>query len=78
MLKDIRETYGNAYVRFALAHSVRHRNEVLALPLPAEVAARYERMAEDSLAAQREIEAKDHVPFETYRQSYLSHGLQIG
>jgi glutamate--cysteine ligase len=42
------------------------------------VEARYARMAEDSLAAQRRIEAADSVPFETYRQQYLSRNLLSG
>ena len=48
------------------------------LPLPAATLARYARMAEDSLAAQRKIEAADSVPFETYRQQYLSKDLLSG
>jgi len=31
------------------------------------------RLAEESIRKQREIEAADEVPFETYRQRYLSH-----
>jgi glutamate--cysteine ligase len=78
MLRDIEQLYGKSYVRFALAHSVAHRNGVLALPLSTEVAARYARMAEESLVAQHEIEAKDDVPFETYRQRYLTQDLLSG
>ena len=51
---------------------------MLALPLPVETASRFERLAEDSLAAQREIEAKDNVTFETYRQQYLTQDLLGG
>ena len=39
---------------------------------------RYARMAEESFAAQRRIEAADSVPFETYRQQYLSKDLLSG
>jgi hypothetical protein len=35
-------------------------------------------MAEESLAAQKKIEAADSVPFETYRQKYLSKELLSG
>jgi glutamate--cysteine ligase len=78
MLAEMGQTYDNAYVGFALAQSLRHRRTLLDLPLPAEVQARYSRMAEDSRAAQRRIEAADSVPFETYRQEYLSRDLLSG
>jgi hypothetical protein len=36
-------------------------------------------MAEESVAEQRAIESRDTVPFETFRQQYLSPGsLQAG
>jgi len=45
---------------------------LLTSPLTAEVEARYTRMAEKSIEAQRQIEAQDTLPFENYRQQYLS------
>jgi hypothetical protein len=35
-------------------------------------------MADESLAAQRAIEAADSVPFEAYRQQYLAQDLMSG
>jgi hypothetical protein len=35
-------------------------------------------MAEDSIAAQREIEAADTFPFEVHRQRYLAQDLMSG
>jgi glutamate--cysteine ligase len=64
--------HGNSYVRFVLAQSRAHRETILKLPLSAEVAERFARLAEESLVEQRRIEAADAVPFETYRQRYLS------
>jgi len=72
------QTYDKSYYRFALAQSLRHRTHLLELPLSAEVAARHARMAEESLAAQRQIEAGNTVPFEVYRQQYLSQDLLAG
>jgi glutamate--cysteine ligase len=66
------EHYGNSYVRFVLAQSRAHRETIMGLPLPAEVASRFARMAEESLAEQRRVEAADNVAFETYRQQYLA------
>jgi len=78
MLAEMAQTFDNSYVGFALARSLRHQHALLDLPLAAEVEARYARMAEDALAAQRRIEASDSVPFETYRQEYLSRNLLSG
>src|SRR3989442_3869021 len=66
------KAYDNSYVRFVLAQSRAHRDTILKLPLAPEVAERFARLAEESLAEQRRIEASDTVPFETYRQRYLS------
>ena len=49
-----------------------HQRILQSEPLPAEVEARFARLAEESIAKQREIEAADTVPFETFRQQYLS------
>ena len=78
MLAEIERTHDKSYVAFALAQSLRHRRTLQDLPLPAEVKARYARMAEDSLEAQRKMEAADRVPFETYRRQYLSKDLLSG
>ncbi len=72
VLEAMAREHGNSYVRFVLAQSKRHRETVLGLPLAADVAERYARLAEDSCVKQREIEAADNVPFETYRQQYLA------
>jgi glutamate--cysteine ligase len=51
---------------------VLHGRSLLASPLKAEAEARYTRMAEKSIEARRQIEAQDTLPFENYRQQYLS------
>ena len=71
VLRVMADRHGNSYSRFVLAESRRHREAILALPYPAEVEARFARMAEESQVRQREIEAGDTMPFETYRQQYL-------
>ncbi len=78
ILAEMERSYAKSYVGFALAQSMQHRRAVQDLPLAAEVEARYARMAEDSLAAQRKIEAADSMPFEAYRQKYLSKDLLSG
>ena len=78
VLREMVRTYDKSYVAFALAQSARHRHALLELHWAAEADARYARMAGDSLAAQRAIEAADSVPFETYRRQYLSKDLLSG
>src|SRR6266704_2242416 len=73
VLAEMRERHENSYSRFALARSLEHAKTLRSEPLPAEVEARFARLAEESIRKQKEIEAADRVDFETYRQKYLSH-----
>jgi glutamate--cysteine ligase len=72
VLGEMQQRYDGSYARFALAWSLRHRNALRSEPLPADLEARLARMAESSLEKQRMIEARDELPFEAYRQQYLS------
>ncbi|MBS0336493.1 MAG: glutamate--cysteine ligase [Proteobacteria bacterium] len=72
VLKSMAEDHANTYVRFVLHQSRQHRASIEALSLPAEVEARFARMAMESVEEQRGIEAADTLPFEIYRQKYLS------
>jgi glutamate--cysteine ligase len=72
VLQAMARDHGNSYVHFVLAQSRAHREAILKLPLSDEVAARYARLAEESLAEQRGIEASETIPFEAYRQLYLA------
>ena len=78
VLREMHAGHGDSYVEFAIAKSREHRNELFCRPLPAEVDARFRRLAEDSLARQRSIEESDQVPFEEYRQQYLARDLTSG
>ena len=78
MLAEIDRGAEKSYVAFALAQSLRHRRALREQPLPPQVEARYAAMAEASIAAQQRIEAADSLPFETYRQQYLSKDLLSG
>jgi len=68
---------GASCMNFTRAQSLRHRRELLALPLSDEVKQRHDRMVVESLAAQRAIEAGDTLPFESYRQHYLAQPLLV-
>lgn len=75
VLREMEQRYGRSHLKFVMDYSRRHRGRLRDLPLTPQQQARYARMAEESLAAQREIEAKDTVPFEVFRQQYLSQPL---
>jgi len=70
--------HGRSFPAFALTQSARHRSDLLARPLAPEAAARYAQQAAASHRAQRETEAADDVPFETFRQRYLTQDLMAG
>jgi len=78
VLRAMHDGFGDSYVAFAAAQSQRHRDALLHGPLAPETEQRYARMAAESVSAQRRIEASDSVPFETYRQQYLSQDLVSG
>src|SRR5881396_3625360 len=62
VLQAMARDHGNSYVGFVLAQSRAHRDTILELPLSAELAERFARLAEGSLAEQRRIAAADTVP----------------
>jgi glutamate--cysteine ligase len=72
ILEAMARDHGNSYVRFVLAQSHAHRDAILEMPFPAEVAERFVRLADESVTEQRRIEAADTLPFEAYRQLYLA------
>jgi glutamate--cysteine ligase len=72
VLQAMERDHGNSYTRFVLAQSLAHRDAIMQLPFPADVADRFARLAEESILEQRRIEAADTLPFETYRQLYLA------
>jgi glutamate--cysteine ligase len=71
VLAELRAVEGS-FFRFAMAQSRRHREHFLARPLDEASRAQFERLAADSLAAQRAIEQADAVPFETYLTNYFA------
>src|SRR5439155_12046022 len=72
VLESMARDHRNSHLRFVLAQSRAHRSAILDLPYPAEIAQRFVRLADESMAEQRTIEAADTLPFESYRQLYLA------
>jgi glutamate--cysteine ligase len=68
MAKDV----DNSYVRFIQAQSEQTKNALLRLPLSSDVEARFRHLAQESIEEQQRVEAADTMPFEIYREKYLS------
>lgn len=71
VLEGIR-AHGHSYVAFCKARSLQAQQAVMASPFSAEQRARFAHLAQASFAEQRQIEASDTLPFEEYRQYYIS------
>jgi len=78
VLAELRDRYAGSYVDFAAAQSERHRESLRSLAPAPRAQEAFERMAAESIAQQKAIEAADRVPFETYRRQYLSQDLLVG
>jgi glutamate--cysteine ligase len=72
VLQAMKRDYGNSYVKFVLAQSKAHRDTIMKLPFPPDVAERFEHLAKESIEEQKRIEAADTIPFEAFRQLYLA------
>jgi glutamate--cysteine ligase len=72
VLRAMAEEHDNVFVGFVRAQSQHTQAALLAEPWSAEQHTRFEAMSAESLAAQRRIEAADTLPFEAFRQHYVS------
>ena len=64
--------YDNSFTDFALAQSEKTRGIVQGLPLSDEQFARLAAQSRQSIDERKRIEASDTLPFEAYRQQYVS------
>ena len=72
VLAAMAQQHENSYTAFVLAQSRAHRTTLQNAQLGEAVAKRFEAMAAESIASQRKTEAADTLPFEPWRQRYLS------
>ena len=72
VLAAMAASHENSYVAFARTQSVKTKQSLLQLPFLPDQEARAKQQAEESIAEQKKIEAADTMPFEIYRQQYLS------
>jgi len=72
VLATMAAAHENSFVQFVRARSQHTHQDLLALPWSAAQQARYEAMALRSVEQQKAIEAADTMPFEIFRQQYVS------
>ena len=72
VLDAIRDEHADSFVGFVRSRSQQIRDDLLALPWSDGQQAHYEAMASRSLADQSALESADTLPFEIYRQEYVS------
>jgi glutamate--cysteine ligase len=64
--------HADSFTGFTRAQSQQTRAKLLALPFPAGLQAKFEALSAQSVKDQQAIEAADTMPFEAYRQQYIS------
>ena len=72
VLAAMRSDFDGSYGAFVVAQSAQTKAALLGLPFTAEQQAGFERSVQASVDAQAALEATDSMPFEAYRQAYLS------
>ena len=72
VLQAMAARHDNSFVAFVREQSEATRVALLAQPFSPELEARFDAMTAESVDAQRKIEAADTMPFEIYRQQYVS------
>jgi glutamate--cysteine ligase len=72
VLATMAQEFDNSFVQFARAQSATTRDTLLALPFGLEQQHRFAATAQQSVQEQKKIEAADTMPFEVYRELYVS------
>ncbi len=72
VLEAMARDHDHSHLAFTLARSVLARDHIVSLPYSGALQATFGRLSQDSVDAQRRIEASDTLPFEVYRREYLS------
>ncbi|MEP6876270.1 MAG: glutamate--cysteine ligase, partial [Burkholderiales bacterium] len=72
VLATMASDFDSSYVAFTRAQSKQTKAALLALPYADQTQNRFTKLAQESVEEQRRIEKADTVPFEIYRQQYLS------
>ncbi|NPC56298.1 glutamate--cysteine ligase [Caenimonas soli] len=72
VLAVMEQDFDNSFIGFTRAQSRQTKAKLLALPFSAAQQAKFAALSEQSVGDQRAIETADTLPFEVYRQQYVS------
>ncbi|HWI80751.1 glutamate--cysteine ligase [Ramlibacter sp.] len=72
VLAVMKADFADNFTAFGCAYSRQAREKVLGLPFGAGMQSKFEAMTEQSVRDQQAIEGSDRIPFETFRQQYIS------
>jgi glutamate--cysteine ligase len=72
VLAVMRKDFENSFGAFTRSQSMQTKAKLRALPFSAAQQARFTSLSEQSVRDQKAIEARDTLPFEEYRQQYVS------
>jgi glutamate--cysteine ligase len=72
VLSSMLDKHDGSYLRFVIAQSEKARQVIRGTGVPPQVRAHFDKLAAASVAEQKQIEEADVLPFEEYREQYLS------
>ena len=72
VLAKMETAFENSYLRFVQDCALKNRTAILGMPFSDVLQTRFAAVTAESLEAQKRIETSDSMPFEVYRQKYLS------
>jgi glutamate--cysteine ligase len=72
VLAVMEKDFGNSFTAFTRAQSQLTKTKLLGLPFSGAQQARFEALTAQSVQDQKTIEAADTIPFDSYRQQYIS------
>ena len=72
VLAAMAKDHDNSFVKFVRAQSEKTKDYLQALPFSSEQQAHFTQLSQQSMADQKKIEALDSMPFEMYREQYVS------
>lgn len=72
VLDVMEKDHGNSFIGFTRARSQQIQAKLRSLPFSAGQQARFDALSAQSVQEQKDIEARDAMPFEAYRQQYIS------
>lgn len=72
VLDVMEKDHGNSFIGFTRARSQQIQSKLRSLPFSAAQQARFDALSAQSVQEQKDIEARDAMPFEAYRQQYIS------